>query len=130
MTRLGSSNAHLRRPVPRFRAAKLHPAAERLIAAAAQMSAEPIPLFLFAEGREKLVEGLDVLLADRGLERAVSRWSKPKLSRTSAIPASRQRPLLLRHRHGTLAAYATAWPLFARALAIREKALCPSIPRS
>jgi hypothetical protein len=37
-------------------AAKLHPAAEPLIVHAALLAPEPIPLFLFAEGRQKLRE--------------------------------------------------------------------------
>jgi len=39
-------------------AAKLHPAAELLIVHAALLVPEPIPLFLFAEAREKFGEPL------------------------------------------------------------------------
>ena len=53
-------------------AAKLHPAAEPLIVHAALLAPEPIPLFLFAEGREKFGEPLASLLADDGLEEAVA----------------------------------------------------------
>lgn len=53
-------------------AAERHPAAEPLLVAAALLPPEPIPLFLFEEGREKLADGLDTLLDSRGLERAVA----------------------------------------------------------
>ncbi|MGO9744555.1 MAG: tetratricopeptide repeat protein [Roseiarcus sp.] len=54
------------------KAAKLHPAAEPLIAHAALLAPEPIPLFLFTEGREKFGEPLASLLADSGLEEALA----------------------------------------------------------
>ena len=53
-------------------AAKLHPAAERLIVHAALLAPEPIPLFLFAEGREKLGEPLASALTGDGLDEAVA----------------------------------------------------------
>jgi tetratricopeptide (TPR) repeat protein len=53
-------------------AAKLHPAAEPLIIHAAQLAAEPIPLFLFAEAREKFGEPLATALAGDGLDEAVA----------------------------------------------------------
>src|SRR5205807_9601383 len=45
-------------------AAKLHPAAEPLIVHAALLAPEPIPLFLFTEGREEFGEPLAPLLID------------------------------------------------------------------
>ena len=51
-------------------AAKLHPAAEPLIVHAALLAPEPIPLFLFSEGREKFGEPLASQLADDGLDEA------------------------------------------------------------
>jgi tetratricopeptide (TPR) repeat protein len=53
-------------------AGKLHPAAEPLIVHAALLAAEPIPLYLFAEAREKLGEPLATALADDGLDEAVA----------------------------------------------------------
>ena len=53
-------------------AAKLHPAAEPLIAHAALLAPEPIPLFLFSEGREKFGEPLASQLAGDGLDEAVA----------------------------------------------------------
>jgi tetratricopeptide (TPR) repeat protein len=53
-------------------AAKLHPAAEPLIVYAALLAPEPIPLYLFSEGREKFGEPLVSALADDGLEEAVA----------------------------------------------------------
>jgi tetratricopeptide (TPR) repeat protein len=52
--------------------AKLHPAAEPLIVHAALLAAEPIPLFLFTEAREKFGEPLASALADDGLIEAVA----------------------------------------------------------
>jgi tetratricopeptide (TPR) repeat protein len=49
-------------------AAKLHAAAEPLIVHAALLAPEPIPLFLFAEAREKFGEPLAAALADDGLD--------------------------------------------------------------
>ncbi|MGD1037186.1 MAG: FxSxx-COOH system tetratricopeptide repeat protein [Roseiarcus sp.] len=53
-------------------AAKLHPAAEPLIVHAALLAPEPIPLFLFSEGRDKFGEPLVSMLADDGLEEALA----------------------------------------------------------
>ena len=53
-------------------AAKLHPGAEPLIVHAALLAPEPIPLFLFAEAREKFGEPLASVLADDGLDEAVA----------------------------------------------------------
>ena len=53
-------------------AAKLHPAAEPLIVHAALLAAEPIPLFLFREAREKFGEPLASVLVDEGLDEAVA----------------------------------------------------------
>lgn len=53
-------------------AAKRHPAAEPLIVHAALLAPEPIPLFLFAEGREELGEPLAAALADDGLDETVA----------------------------------------------------------
>jgi tetratricopeptide (TPR) repeat protein len=53
-------------------AAKLHPAAEPLIVHAALLAPEPIPLFLFSRGREKLGEPLASMLEGDGLDEAVA----------------------------------------------------------
>jgi tetratricopeptide (TPR) repeat protein len=53
-------------------AAKLHPAAEPLIIHAALLAPEPIPLFLFSEGREKFGEPLATALEGDGLDEAVA----------------------------------------------------------
>ncbi|HEY4404889.1 MAG TPA: tetratricopeptide repeat protein [Xanthobacteraceae bacterium] len=53
-------------------AAKLHPAVEPLIVHAALLAAEPIPLFLFVEGREKFGAPLADALADEGLDDAIA----------------------------------------------------------
>jgi tetratricopeptide (TPR) repeat protein len=53
-------------------ASRLHPAAEPLIVHAALLAPEPIPLFVFAEAREKFVEPLVSLLADEGIDEAVA----------------------------------------------------------
>jgi tetratricopeptide (TPR) repeat protein/transcriptional regulator with XRE-family HTH domain len=53
-------------------ATKLHPAAEQLIVYAALLAPEPIPLFLFAEVREKFSEPLTSALANDGLDEAVA----------------------------------------------------------
>jgi tetratricopeptide (TPR) repeat protein len=53
-------------------AAKLHSAVEPLIKHAALLAPEPIPLFLFEEGREKLGEPLTTELADDGLDEALA----------------------------------------------------------
>jgi tetratricopeptide (TPR) repeat protein len=53
-------------------AAKLHPAAEPLLVHAALLASEPIPLFLFVEGREKLREPLASALIGDGFDEAVA----------------------------------------------------------
>ena len=53
-------------------AAKQHPAAEPLIAYAALLAPEPIPLFLFSEGCERFGEPLASDLAGDGLDEAVA----------------------------------------------------------
>jgi tetratricopeptide (TPR) repeat protein len=53
-------------------AAKLHPAAEPMIVHAALLAPEPIPLFLWAEAREKFGEPLASALADDGLDEAIA----------------------------------------------------------
>jgi tetratricopeptide (TPR) repeat protein len=52
-------------------ARKLHSGIEELIAHAAYLPPEPIPLFLFSEGREELGEPLNSTLAGDGLDEAV-----------------------------------------------------------
>ena len=51
--------------------AKLHPAAEPLIAYAALLAPEPIPLLLFSEARENFGEPLTSQLAGDGLDEAI-----------------------------------------------------------
>jgi tetratricopeptide (TPR) repeat protein len=53
-------------------AAKLHPAAEPLIVYAALLAPDAIPLFLFAEAREKFGEPLASMLVGDGLDEAVA----------------------------------------------------------
>jgi len=53
-------------------AARLHPAAEPLIVHAALLASDRIPLFLFAEAREKFGEPLVTMLAGDGLDEAVA----------------------------------------------------------
>src|SRR5262249_6937269 len=53
-------------------AARLHPAAEPLIVHAARLAPEPIPLFLFAESRQRFGEPLASALAGDGLDEAVA----------------------------------------------------------
>lgn len=53
-------------------AAKLHPGAEPLLIHAALLAPEPIPLFLFAEAREKFGEPLASALIDYGLDEAAA----------------------------------------------------------
>jgi hypothetical protein len=53
-------------------AAKLNPAAEPLIVHAALLAPEPIPLFLFAEAREKFGPTLARALADDGLDESLA----------------------------------------------------------
>jgi hypothetical protein len=53
-------------------AAKRYPAAEPLIVRAALLAPEPIPLFLFAEAREKFGEPLATAFAGDGIDKAVA----------------------------------------------------------
>jgi tetratricopeptide (TPR) repeat protein len=53
-------------------AAKLHPGAEPLIAYAALLAPEPIPLFLFAEAREQFGEPMATAVGGDGLNEAVA----------------------------------------------------------
>jgi tetratricopeptide (TPR) repeat protein len=53
-------------------AAKLHAAAEPLIVRAALLAPEPIPLFLFAEAREKFGKSLATAFAGDGVDKAVA----------------------------------------------------------
>jgi len=70
-------------------AAKLHPAAEPLIVHAALLAPEPIPLFLFAGGREKFGEPLGTLLANGGLDEAVAALRAFALVDRESIPDER-----------------------------------------
>ncbi len=71
-------------------AAKLHPAAEPLIVHAAFLAPEPIPLFLFSEGREKLDEPLALALADDdGLDEAIAALRAFALVDRETIPDER-----------------------------------------
>jgi tetratricopeptide (TPR) repeat protein len=53
-------------------AVKLNSAAEPLIVHAALLAPEPIPLFLFAEARQKLEASLATALADEGLDESIA----------------------------------------------------------
>jgi hypothetical protein len=53
------------------KAAEMHPAAESLIAYAALLAAEPIPLFLFSEARKTFDEPFQSQIAGDGLDEAV-----------------------------------------------------------
>jgi hypothetical protein len=53
-------------------ASKLHPAAEPLIIHASLLAPEPIPLFLFSEGREKFGEPMASQFSGDGLDEAVA----------------------------------------------------------
>ena len=68
-------------------AAKLHPAAEPLIVHAALLAPEPIPLFLFAEAREKFGEPLATSLAGDGLDEAVAAYREEKRQAFAALAA-------------------------------------------
>jgi hypothetical protein len=73
-------------------AAKMHPAAEPLIAYAALLAPEPIPLFLFSEGREKFGEPLASQLAEDGLDEVVAALRAFALVDRETI-ATRRQPL-------------------------------------
>jgi tetratricopeptide (TPR) repeat protein/transcriptional regulator with XRE-family HTH domain len=70
-------------------AVKLHQAAEPLIVHAALLAPEPIPLFLFAEGRKELGEPLSSLLAGDGLDEAVAALRAFALIDRETIPDER-----------------------------------------
>jgi tetratricopeptide (TPR) repeat protein len=70
-------------------AAKLHPAAEPLIVHAALLAPEPIPLFLFSEGREEFGEPLASELAGDGLDEAVAALRTFALVDRETIPDER-----------------------------------------
>jgi len=73
--------------------AKLHPAAEALIVHAALLAPEPIPLFLFSEGREKFGEPLASQLADDGLDEAVAALRAFALVDRETIPDERDQAM-------------------------------------
>jgi tetratricopeptide (TPR) repeat protein len=70
-------------------AAELHEVAEALIAYAALLAPEPIPLFLFAEGREKFSEPFASALAGDGLDEAVGALRAFALVDRESIPDER-----------------------------------------
>lgn len=69
-------------------ASKLHPAAEALITHAALLAPEPIPLFLFSEGREHFGTALSDL-TDAGLDDAVAALRAFALVDRESIPDER-----------------------------------------
>src|SRR5271166_1801050 len=71
-------------------AARLHPAAEPLIVHAALLAPEPIPVFLFSEGREKFGEPLTSQLADDGLDEALAALRAFALIDRETIPDERE----------------------------------------
>jgi tetratricopeptide (TPR) repeat protein len=70
-------------------AAKLHPAAEPLIAHIALLPANAIPLFLLVEGKESFGEPLASLLADDGLDEALAALLAFALINREEIPDER-----------------------------------------
>jgi tetratricopeptide (TPR) repeat protein len=70
-------------------AARLHPAAEPLLVHAALLAPEPIPLFLFAEGRGHFAEPLTSALADDGIDEAVAALGAFALVDRETIPDER-----------------------------------------
>jgi tetratricopeptide (TPR) repeat protein len=70
-------------------AGKFHPAAEPLILHAALLAPEPIPLFLFVEGREKLAEQLASALAGEGLDEVLAALRSFALVDRATIPDER-----------------------------------------
>jgi hypothetical protein len=72
-------------------ATNLHPAAEPLIVHAALLAPEPIPLFLFADAREKFGEPLASALAGDGLAEAVAALLGFALVERERIPDERVR---------------------------------------
>jgi tetratricopeptide (TPR) repeat protein len=75
-------------------AAKLHPAAEPLIVYASLLAAEPIPLYLFSEAREKFGDPLTSLLVDDGLDEAVAALRAFALVDREPVPDERDSALL------------------------------------
>ena len=75
-------------------AAKLHPAAEPLIVYAALLAAEPIPLYLFSEAREKFGDPLTSMLVDDGLDEAVAALRAFALVDREPVPDERDSALL------------------------------------
>ncbi|UYO54669.1 tetratricopeptide repeat protein [Rhodopseudomonas palustris] len=71
-------------------AAKLHPAARVLIEYAATLPAEPIPLYLFEEAREKFAPAFGALIADDGLDEAVSALRTFALVERERVPDERE----------------------------------------
>jgi tetratricopeptide (TPR) repeat protein len=74
-------------------AAKLNSGAEPLIVHAGLLAPEPIPLFLFAEGREQFGEPLKSALAGDGLDEAVAALRKFALIEREAIKDERDRAI-------------------------------------
>ena len=70
-------------------ASKRHPAAESLIVYAALLAPEPIPLYLFSEGREKFAELFASLLTDNSLDEAVASLRTFALIDRESIPDER-----------------------------------------
>jgi tetratricopeptide (TPR) repeat protein len=70
-------------------AAKLHPAAKPLIVYASLLAPEPIPLYFFAEAREKFAGPFASLLKDDGLEEAVGALLAFALVDRESIPDER-----------------------------------------
>jgi hypothetical protein len=70
-------------------ATKMHPAAEPLIVHAALLAPEPIPLFLFSEGRAKFGEPLASQLANDGLDEAIAALRAFALVDRETIPDER-----------------------------------------
>jgi tetratricopeptide (TPR) repeat protein len=70
-------------------AVKRHPAAEALIAHAALLAPEPIPLFLFSEAREKFSEPFALVLIGDGLDRIIAALRAFALIERETIPDER-----------------------------------------
>jgi Tetratricopeptide repeat len=96
-------------------AANRHPASEPFIVHAALLAPEPIPLFLFAEAREKFDEPLTSALSVDGLDETVATLRTFALIDGETTVAAR----------GDLAGSES---FYERALRIREKALGPKHP--
>ncbi len=74
-------------------ASVLHPAVQRLLQCAAVLAPEPIPVFLFREGREALSEPLKTQLAGDGLDEALAVLRGFALIGRAAIPDERDAAL-------------------------------------